>query len=219
MTGLIFGPLTDLLDFVGTFAFALSGAVVGIRRGMDFFGVIVLGFLTAVAGGIIRDVLIGSLPPDALQSWHGLALAVLAAVLAFFFGGPIARLHWLVRQFDAVGLAMFSVIGANKGLAHGLMPVMAAVLGVVTAVGGGVARDIMAAQIPTVLTTEIYAVAALLGAAIVVMGPALSMPPATSMLVGAALCLVLRVLSLRGGWKLPVAAPPPLEARDHQSKS
>jgi uncharacterized membrane protein YeiH len=114
---------------------------------------------------------------------------------------------------------MFCVIGANKGLAHGLMPLMAAVLGMVTAVGGGVARDMMAAQIPTVLTTEIYAVAALLGAAIVAMGPALSMSPTTSMLVGAALCLVLRVLSLRGGWKLPVAAAPPLEARDHQSKS
>jgi uncharacterized membrane protein YeiH len=84
MTGPIFGPLTDLLDFVGMFAFALSGAAVGIRRGMDFFGVIVLGFLTAVAGGIIRDVLIGSLPPDALQSWHGLALAVVAAALTFF---------------------------------------------------------------------------------------------------------------------------------------
>jgi hypothetical protein len=139
--------LTDLLDFVGTFAFALSGAVVGIRRGMDFFGV-VLGFVTAVAGGIIRDVLIGSLPPDALQSWHGLALAVLAAALTFLVGGPIARLHWLVRQFDAVGLAMFSVIGANKALDHGLMPVMAAVLGMVTAIGGGIARDIMALRMP-----------------------------------------------------------------------
>jgi uncharacterized membrane protein YeiH len=219
MTGLILAPLTDLLDFVGTFAFALSGAIVGIRRGMDFFGVVVLGFLTAVAGGIIRDVLIGSLPPDALQSWHGLAFAVLAGALTFFVGGPIARLHWLVRQFDAVGLAMFCVIGANKALAHGLMPVMAAVLGMVTAVGGGVARDIMAAQIPTVLTTEIYAVAALLGASVVAAGPAMEMSPATSMLLGAALCLVLRLLSMHGGWRLPVAVAVPLETRDYRSKS
>jgi uncharacterized membrane protein YeiH len=211
MMALIFGSLTDLLEFVGTFAFALSGAVVGIRRGMDFFGVVVLAFLTAVAGGIICDVLIGNLPPDALQSWHGLALAVLGAALAFFVGRPVARLHWLVQQFDAVGLAMFSVIGANKALAHGLMPVMAAVLGMVTAIGGGIARDIMAAQIPRVLTTEIYAVAALLGAAVAAVGPALSMSPATSMLAGAALCLVLRAVSLHQGWKLPVAVATPLE--------
>jgi uncharacterized membrane protein YeiH len=211
MTGPVFGPLTDLLEFAGTFAFALSGAVVGVRRSMDFFGVAVVGFLTAVAGGIIRDVLIGSLPPDALQSWHVLALAVLAAALAFFFGRAIERMHWLVQHFDAVGLAMFAVIGANKALAHGLTPVMAAMLGMVTAVGGGIARDVVAARIPTVLTTEIYAVAALLGAAVVAAGPALSMLPTTSMLAGATLCLVLRVVALHRGWKLPVAVAMPLE--------
>ena len=196
------------LDLVGTFVFALSGATAGVKREMDLFGVLVLSFAAASAGGIARDVLIGAVPPAAVSDWRYLAVATLAGLITFFWYRPIENLRSPVQIFDAAGLALFAVAGTQKALAFHLHPAMAALLGMLTGIGGGMARDILLAEIPTVLRADLYAVAALAGAAVVVIGNALRLPPIAVAIAGALLCFGLRLLAIRRGWHLPVAHPP-----------
>ena len=176
--------LIGVLDLAGTFVFALSGAVLGARRGMDLFGVLVLAFVTAVSGGIMRDVLIGAVPPAAIAGWHEFALAVAAGLLGFFLHAPLQRLRKPVRVFDAAGLGVFAVSGAQKALDYGLNPVMAALLGMLSGIGGGMVRDLLAGEVPAVLRSDIYAVAALLGAAVVVLGDRAGLAPTVTTLGG-----------------------------------
>lgn len=194
-----------LLDFIGTFAFAISGALVAVRHRLDLFGVLVLSFAAATAGGIMRDVLLGATPPASLVDWRYLAVSVLAGLLTFFRHADVERMRNPVQLFDAVGLGLFAVLGAGKALTAGLGPVGAVMLGVLTGVGGGIARDVLVAQIPHVLRRELYAVAALAGAMIVVAGDALDLPAAPVAVAGALLCFGLRWAAIRRGWRLPVA--------------
>lgn len=200
--------LLTLFDFAGTFVFALSGATAGVRRRLDLFGVLVLGFAAAAAGGILRDVLIGALPPVAIRDWAYPVIAGVAALIVFFQSALIERLKQPVQLFDAAGLALFAVLGTQKALMYGLNPLAAAMLGVLSGIGGGMARDIMLAEIPTVLRAEVYAVAALAGAAVVVAGEALSLPPHLGMIAGGLLCFIVRVLAMRRNWQIAVARPP-----------
>ena len=193
------------LDFLGTFVFALSGAAAGVKRRLDLFGVLVLAFVAGNAGGIARDVLIGAVPPAAIADWRYLPVAIVAGLLVFYRPADIDRLRNPVLAFDAAGLALFAVAGAQKALAFGLHPVMAALLGMVTSVGGGMMRDILLARIQTVLRADLYAVAALAGAAAAVIGDALGVPPLAAAIVGALLCLGLRLMAMRRGWRLPFA--------------
>jgi uncharacterized membrane protein YeiH len=193
------------LDLAGTFVFALSGAMAGVRNRLDVFGVLVLSFAAANTGGITRDLLIGAVPPGAIRDWHYLGVSLLAGLVTFYFPSLLARFWSPVLLFDAAGLALFAVSGAQKALASGLNPVMATLLGMLTGIGGGMARDVLLAQIPVVLRAELYAVAALLGAAVVVVGSMLQLPPGAAALVGAGLCFGLRMLAIRHGWRLPVA--------------
>jgi uncharacterized membrane protein YeiH len=193
------------LDLLGTFVFALSGAVAGVRRRLDLFGVLVLSFVAANSGGIARDVLIGATPPAAIRDWRYLAVSLLAGVLIFFWYPGIKRLRSPVLVFDAAGLALFCVAGAQKALVFGLSPVMAALLGMLTGIGGGVARDVLLSGIPAVLRSDIYAVAALAGAAVLVTGDALGLPGTVSACTGAALCFGLRLAAIKLDWHLPVA--------------
>lgn len=193
------------LDVVGTFVFALSGAMAAVNRRLDFFGIMVLAFAAGTAGGITRDLLIGTTRPAAIGDWRYLAAALLAGVLCFFWHRQIDRLRNPVQVFDGAGLALFAVCGTQKALAFGASPIMAAVLGMVTGIGGGMMRDVLLREVPTVLRSEIYAIAALAGAAVVVVGSLLTLPPALVMLVGAALCFVIRMIAIRQSWQLPVA--------------
>jgi uncharacterized membrane protein YeiH len=195
--------LVMALDLIGTFVFAISGAMLGIRQGMDLFGILVLAFVTAVFGGILRDLLIGAIPPAAVGSWYYLALAVTAGLLAFWCHELLARLQQPVLFFDAAGLGIFAVAGTQKALDYGLNWPMAAVLGVISGIGGGMVRDVLAAQIPVVLRSDIYAVAALAGGLVVVAGAYLGLPSTFVTLAGAALCVFLRIMALYRGWKLP----------------
>jgi uncharacterized membrane protein YeiH len=199
--------LVRALDLVGTCVFALSGAMQGVRRGMDLFGVLVLGCVTAVLGGIVRDLLIGAVPPAAIASWHYLALAIAAGLLAFFFYGLFDRMQQPVLFFDAAGLGVFAAAGAQKALEYGLEWPMAAVLGMLSGIGGGMARDVLTAEVPIVLRSDIYAVAALAGALVVTAGSAAGLPSAPVALAGAAVCVFLRMMALYRGWKLPSAPP------------
>jgi uncharacterized membrane protein YeiH len=197
--------LVRALDLIGTFVFALSGAALGVQRGMDLFGVLVLASVTAVVGGITRDILIGAVPPASVASWHNLALAVSAGLLVFRFYKLFDRLQHPVQFFDAAGLGVFAVAGTQKALDYGINWPMAAILGMISGIGGGMARDVLTAQVPTVLRADIYAVAALAGALMIVLGSALRLSPTTVALAGIALCVFLRLMALYRGWKLPVA--------------
>lgn len=194
-----------LADLVGTFVFALSGATVATRRQLDLFGVLVLSFAASSAGGITRDVLIGATPPAALRDWRYLAVAMGAGLITFFWAPLIERLKTPVRTFDAAGLGLFAVAGAQKALDYGLHPVMAALLGMLTGIGGGMLRDVLLAEVPMVLRADLYAIAALAGAAVVVVGEAMGWPSAAAMSAGAVFCFALRMLAVRRGWHLPVA--------------
>ena len=196
--------LVLLLDLAGTFAFALSGATAGIRRQLDLFGVLVLSVAAATSGGIARDLLIGAVPPAALTDWRYLAVSVAAGLLCFFWSSLIERLRNPVRMLDAAGLALFAVAGTQKALAFGLSPVMAALLGMLTGIGGGVARDVLLSEIPGVLRAELYAVAALVGA-IVVVGHLLHLPIVATAIIAGVACFGLRMMAIRRGWRLPVA--------------
>jgi uncharacterized membrane protein YeiH len=195
------------LDFVGTFAFAISGAVAAVRRELDLFGVLVLSFVAASTGGILRDVLIGAIPPATLVDWRYLVIAVFAGMLTFYYPPLIRKLRSPVQLFDAAGLALFAVIGTQKALLYGLDAPMAALLGMVTGIGGGMARDVLLREIPTVFRAELYAVAALAGASIVAIGESLDTPSALTTMAGAVVCLGLRLGSIYLGWHLPRAKP------------
>jgi uncharacterized membrane protein YeiH len=208
--------LPYVLDLAGTFVFALSGAMAGVKHRLDLFGVLVLSFAAASTGGIARDVLIGAVPPAAVSDWHYLGVSLLAGLVTFFFPSRISQEWNPVLLFDAAGLALFAVTGASKALSHGLNPVMATLLGMLTGIGGGMARDLLLAQIPTVLRADLYAVAALAGAAVVVIANMLQLPAGAAAIAGAALCFGLRVLAIKRGWRLPVAAAPNDPPQEHQ---
>jgi uncharacterized membrane protein YeiH len=194
------------LDLCGTFAFALSGGLAGVRRGLDVFGVLVLSFAASSFGGIARDLLIGATPPAALVDWRYLAISLAAGLIVFCWPSHIEKLRNPVRLLDAMGLAFFAVAGAEKALAFGLTPLMSALLGMLTGIGGGVSRDLLLAKIPDVFRSDLYAVAALAGAGIVVGGSMLHIPIVITTVCGGTVCFGLRVMAIQWGWRLPIAA-------------
>lgn len=197
-----------LLDLIGTFVFALSGAVVGVKRRLDIFGVLVLSFAAASAGGIMRDLLIDSVPPAAIRDWRYMVTSVVAGLLIFIWfprSQKSSRVRNFVLLFDAAGLGLFAVTGTQKALGFGLNPVMASLIGMLTGIGGGMMRDILVAEIPNVLRSDLYAVAALAGAIVVVIGHELSLAPALAAVLGAVICFGLRLLAIRRRWRLPIA--------------
>ncbi|BEH10672.1 trimeric intracellular cation channel family protein [Geobacter sulfurreducens] len=210
------GTLLLVLDLSGTFVFALSGATAGVKNRLDLFGVLVLSFAAGNAGGIARDVLIGAAPPAAISNWRYLAVSLLAGILTFWRPSIIDRLRSPVLLFDAAGLGLFAVAGTQKALVFGLNPVMAAALGMLTGIGGGMTRDVLLTKVPIVLRTDIYAIAALAGAAVVVIGSALRLPATVVTPAGAILCFGLRFMAIRRGWHLPIAGEPgqPADRKD-----
>ncbi len=199
-----------VLDLIGTLVFALSGAVVGVKQRLDIFGVLVLSFAAGSAGGIMRDLLIGSVPPAAIRDWRYLVASLLAGLLIFIWfprSPRVSRVRNIVLIFDAAGLGLFAVSGTQKALGYGLNPVMAPVLGMLTGIGGGMLRDVLVSEIPYVLRADLYAVAALAGALVVVVGYLLGASPTGAAVLGAVICFCLRLFAIRRGWHLPVARP------------
>jgi uncharacterized membrane protein YeiH len=207
-THVLFGALFTALDLGGTFVFAISGAVAGVKHRLDLFGVLVLSFAAANAGGIARDAIIGATPAASISDWRYLAVSILAGLLTFYRYSTLDRMRNPVLMFDAMGLALFAVTGTTKALSFNLGPVAAVLLGVLTAVGGGIVRDVLVAEIPVVLRSELYAVAALAGGIVVVLGDKWQLPTLPVALAGAAVCFGLRLTAIRRGWHLPVAQPP-----------
>jgi uncharacterized membrane protein YeiH len=197
-----------VLDLVGIFVFGITGALVGVRKKLDVFGILVLALVTGLGGGFIRDVLIGATPPAALEDWRYLVVPVAAGLITFFLHPGIGRLERLVNIFDAAGLALFCVIGARKAIEYGLSPLSAALLGTISGIGGGVIRDILSGRVPVVLRSEIYATPAFLGAGIVVVAAALEYNAVWVPIGGAITCFVIRLLAIRRGWNAPLPRNP-----------
>ena len=195
--------LLTVLDLVGIFVFAISGGLVAVRKDLDIFGVLVLAGTTGLGGGFLRDVLIGDVPPAALADWRYLLVPVAAGLVTFWFHPTLGRRERLVNVFDAAGLALFCVVGALKALDYGLGPVPAALMGMLTAIGGGILRDLLAGRVPVVLRGELYATPALLGAAIAVVGVKAGVEASLVAVPAALVCLVWRLLAMRRGWNAP----------------
>jgi uncharacterized membrane protein YeiH len=195
--------LVIVLDLLGIFVFAISGGLVAVRKGLDLFGVLVLAGATGLGGGFIRDVLIGAVPPAALADWRYLLVPVAGGLVTFYFHPTLGRMERLVNVFDAAGLALFCVTGALKALGYGLGPVPAALLGMVTGIGGGMVRDLLAGRVPIVFRAELYATPALVGAAIAVIGSEAGVASAVVAIPAALVCFVWRVLAVRRGWTAP----------------
>ena len=200
--------LLTVLDLGGTFVFAISGAAAAVKHRLDIFGVMVLAFAAGNAGGITRDVLIGATPPAAIANLSYVGVSILAGLAVFFWYPVIARLNNPVLWFDAVGLAFFAVAGAQKALVHEMHPVMAALLGMLTGIGGGMLRDVLVTDIPVVLRADLYALAALAAAIVVTVGHVLHISPIATTIIGGGLCFALRYMAIRHGWHLPTAWPP-----------
>jgi uncharacterized membrane protein YeiH len=192
------------VDLAATGTFAVEGAIAGVKDHLDIFGVIVIACVTAFGGGMVRDVLIGDTPPAALRDRLYIPLALTAGFVVFLLYKPVEDIPlWLFNGLDAVGLSLFAVAGSQKSLDFGLNDVSSAFLGVLTAVGGGTLAAVLLGKVPAVLRVDIYAVAALLGGAVVVVGSRLGWRRGPTMLAGALCCFALRVLSLWQHWNLP----------------
>ncbi|KQX95342.1 hypothetical protein ASD22_15970 [Rhodanobacter sp. Root480] len=195
--------LFNVVDLAGTFAFAISGATAARRCQLDLFGILAIAYITACGGGIARDVMIGAIPPAGLSDWRYLLTAVIAALFTIAAYPWVERLTYPVRLFDAMGLGLFAVYGAHKALLFGHNAEVAVLLGMVTAIGGGMARDVLLTRVSIVLQKEIYALAALAGAAMTVIGERLGWPPVWATWLPILLCFSLRFLSLHRHWNLP----------------
>jgi len=196
------------LDLVGIFVFAIAGALVAVRKGLDVFGVLVLAGITGLGGGILRDVLIDATPPAALDDWRYLVVPLLAGLLAFLYHPTLGRVEPSINVLDAFGLGLFCVTGALKALEYGLGPAPAALMGMVTGIGGGIMRDVLAGRVPAVFRGELYATPALAGAIVVVVGTHYDVPFAVVALAGAGLCIGWRLLAIWRHWQAPVPTGP-----------
>ncbi len=184
-------PVLVVLDLVGIFVFALTGALVAVRKDLDVFAVVVLAGVTGLGGGFIRDVLIGAVPPAALADWRYLLVPTIAGLLTFFFHPAVGRMERVVNVLDAAGLSLFCVTGALKAVEYGLGPVPSALLGMVTGIGGGMVRDVLTGRVPLVFRGELYATPALVAAFIAVLGEQAGLRTAVVAVPAAAVCFAL----------------------------
>ncbi len=195
-----------VLDLVGIFVFAITGALVAVRKELDVFAVLVLAGVTGLGGGFIRDVLIGAVPPAALEDWRYLLVPVAAGLVTFFFHPTLGRAERVINVLDAAGLALFCVTGALKADAFGLGVLPAALMGMVTGIGGGMLRDVLTGRVPLVFRGELYATPALVGALVAVLGVQSGLRTAFVAVPAALVCFGWRVVAARRGWNAPRAS-------------
>jgi len=191
------------LDLLGTVAFAASGALAGVRRGMDLLGVVVLGIVTATGGGVMRDVLLNDTPPFCFKNEIYLYLAVAASIVVFVTPRRFERMKRAMLLLDALGLGTFLVIGTSKALAFHLGLMGAIIMGVMTATCGGLVRDLLSNQIPLILQREIYASACVVGGALFYLLHQTEIPSSVNLTVSALAVIGIRCAAIMKGWQLP----------------
>lgn len=193
------------LDLLGTAAFAASGALAGVQRRMDLLGVVVLGLVTAVGGGTVRDILLGSIPPFCFKDENYLYLSIAVALLVFYFHHSLDFLKRPLLYFDALGLGTFLVIGTGKALSYDAGFLVAVMMGVTTATAGGVVRDVLSDQVPFILQKEIYATACIFGGILYYILYRFGVDESITAVIAALLVVVIRVIAIHRHWSLPVA--------------
>lgn len=192
------------MDVVATGLFGFEGAIAGAVAGLDILGVIVVGMATAVGGGIVRDVLLGDLPPAAFGSPVRIVVALISSLLGFVVAAsPLHPTTLWLGVLDALALGLFAATGAQKALGRGSNGWVVVFLGTVTAVGGGVIRDVLMSRVPVVLSANVYAVAAAAGAAVYLLCARLRLPGTVVIGLSVAACFALRVAAIVGDWQLP----------------
>ncbi len=198
--------LLILLDLMGIFVMAVTGALDGVKKHLDFFGVVVIAVVSALGGGLARDVLLGATPPAALQDWRYLVAPLPAALIAFRRSDRVVRAAEPLLVLDAVGLGLFAVAGTRKALDAGLSGMASIGIGLVSAVGGGMVRDVLLREIPrTLRPSEPYALAALVGSVLLVAADGAGLPQTGSAIIAAAVVAGVRVAGVRREWH--TAAP------------
>ncbi|TDU04061.1 putative membrane protein YeiH [Streptomyces sp. 846.5] len=208
MTSQIFAPgVQQVLDTVGIFVFALSGGLLAVRKNLDIFGIAVLAEVTALGGGVFRDLIIGAVPPAAFQNMGYFFTPLAAALVVFFLHPEVQRINRTIQVLDAAGLGLFCVTGTAKAHDFGLGSVADIALGMATAVGGSVARDLLAHELPSLLRWDraLYAVPALVGSTVVAVLIALGRLDGVTGTLAALVAFVLRLLALRYDWRAPRA--------------
>ncbi|XBB68208.1 trimeric intracellular cation channel family protein [Nocardioides sp. WV_118_6] len=192
------------LDLVGIFVFAISGGLVAVRNQLDIVGVVVLAMATGLGGGVLRDVVIGAVPPPAVEDWRYLLVPVVAGLVTFAWHPAFGRVERVINVFDAFGLGLFCVAGALKAQEFGLGPVPSAALGMATGVGGGIVRDLLVGRVPVIFRYgELYAIPALAGAAIAATGAELGVSHGVIAAPAAVVTIGWRLLAGWRGWRAP----------------
>lgn len=202
------GSLQIVLDLIGIAVAASAGAWIAVRQGLHLMGGVLLGVVTGLGGGLVRDVLLGAVPPASLTDWRYLVTALAAGLFAQRFHALPTRLDRAADHLDAVWLGLFTVAGALKAVHLGVPPITCVLMGVVTGIGGGVLRDVLVNRKPVVLTDEVYVFPSLLAAVLVVVAPMVGWPAAAVTLPAAAVCTGIRMLAIRRGWRGPSVRRP-----------
>jgi uncharacterized membrane protein YeiH len=191
------------VDLTGTFAFAISGALAAKEKQLDPFGIVAASFATACGGGVVRDLCLGALPPVGMSDWRYLACVLLASAVTMCTQTLLNRIRHPIVWFDSLGLGLFAVVGAQKSMQLAGSIELALVLGVIGAVGGGVLRDVLLNRVPIIFEKEIYALAALAGAAVQVCGNLIGSSPVLTPWIAVSTCFLIRSAALRYSWSLP----------------
>ena len=195
------------VDLAGTLLFAIEGATAAIIGNLDLLGLMVLAFATALGGGIIRDLLIGAVPPNSLRDWRYSAVVFTGAAIVFFLHRFVQGIpNGVMIVLDAAGLALFAVAGTQKALIYKMHPFIAILLGTITGVGGGTIRDMFLARVPNVLRADVYATAAMAGSGAMILGRRVGLPPTLAAILGGVVCFGLRLVSVWQHWNLPRVA-------------
>tara|TARA_R110001632_G_scaffold1883_4_gene8528 strand:+ start:79074 stop:79703 length:630 start_codon:yes stop_codon:yes gene_type:complete len=191
------------LDIIGTFAFAISGALVAMKNKFDLFGVAIIAFVTAVGGGMLRDILIDAHPINWIGDLNYLWTILIAVVFTFLFRSKIAPLRKTFFLFDTIGIAVFTLLGLQKGLSFNLHPIIALLMGMISAVFGGVIRDVLTNQVPLIFKKEIYALACLIGGVVYLIGVKLSVSSSISFVISVFVIIIIRLLVVKFNLELP----------------
>jgi uncharacterized membrane protein YeiH len=197
--------LLQILNLVGIATFAASGALVGVRKQLDIFGICVVGATTGIGGGILRDLLLGIHPPTSLDTWPSITVSVATSIVVSFAHPTLSKVWNAVVLFDAFGMGLFATVGASIALDHGASAIGGVLIGATAALGGGVLRDMLVNEVPLLLHRDLYAIPALLGAAVTVLGDAIDVPAGLAVIAGTILATGLRLLALWRSWHLPRA--------------
>jgi len=196
-----------LMDLTGTFVFAVSGAIAGVNKKLDIYGIFVLAIMTALGGGMIRDTMLGRTPPVAFIDFSYMIAAFAGAMCTWFFFTYMQKAAKLLRIMDAIGLGIFSVIGAQVSLSLGASWYAAIGMGILTGTGGGMIRDVLSGSVPMVMQKEIYAIASLFGSSLYVLGRSVGIPDSISAIIAALATTGIRLLAILKNWQLPQTPP------------